>query len=90
VNSPVARRIAPKTTAYVVLGCLSALSLIPFWSQLGNTVLLSVATYLKFRELRSLLTIIGGSEGPVIAMGDFNARAPGEGTIAPAFGQEAA
>jgi endonuclease/exonuclease/phosphatase family metal-dependent hydrolase len=34
--------------------------------------------YLKFRELGSLLTAIGDAEGPVIAMGDFNAMAPGE------------
>ncbi len=34
--------------------------------------------YLKFRELGSLLTALGDAEGPVIAMGDFNAMAPGE------------
>ena len=32
--------------------------------------------YLKFRELGSLLTAIGDAEGPVIAMGDFNAMTP--------------
>ncbi|HXW80453.1 MAG TPA: endonuclease/exonuclease/phosphatase family protein [Acidimicrobiales bacterium] len=44
--------------------------------------------YLKFRELGSLLTVLADAEGPVIAMGDFNARAPGEGTVAPPSGQE--
>jgi endonuclease/exonuclease/phosphatase family metal-dependent hydrolase len=35
--------------------------------------------FLKYRELGSLLAILADAEGPVIAMGDFNALAPGEG-----------
>jgi endonuclease/exonuclease/phosphatase family metal-dependent hydrolase len=34
--------------------------------------------FLKFRELGALLAILGEIEGPVIAMGDFNALAPAE------------
>jgi endonuclease/exonuclease/phosphatase family metal-dependent hydrolase len=34
--------------------------------------------FLKFRELGALLAILNEAEGPVIAMGDFNALAPAE------------
>ena len=34
--------------------------------------------FLKFRELGSLLGVLSDAEGPVIAMGDFNALAPDE------------
>jgi len=40
--------------------------------------------FLKFRELGSFLSVVGGAPGPVIAMGDFNALAPeevGEGDV---------
>jgi endonuclease/exonuclease/phosphatase family metal-dependent hydrolase len=44
--------------------------------------------FLKFRELGSLLAILGEAMGPVIAMGDFNAIAPAdaEGTSEPRLG----
>ncbi len=44
--------------------------------------------FLKFRELGSLLAILGEEMGPVIAMGDFNAIAPREveGTSEPRSG----
>lgn len=35
--------------------------------------------FLKYRELGSLLSILADADGPIIAMGDFNAVAPGEG-----------
>jgi endonuclease/exonuclease/phosphatase family metal-dependent hydrolase len=34
--------------------------------------------YLKWRELGALLAVIGEADGPVVAMGDFNALPPGE------------
>ncbi len=44
--------------------------------------------FLKFREVGSLLAILGDAMGPVIAMGDFNAIAPreAEGTSEPRSG----
>lgn len=34
--------------------------------------------YLKFRELGAFLAVVGEAQGPVVAMGDFNALAPDE------------
>jgi endonuclease/exonuclease/phosphatase family metal-dependent hydrolase len=34
--------------------------------------------YLKYRELGSFLSVLSDAAGPVVALGDFNARPPGE------------
>ncbi|GAA3104628.1 endonuclease/exonuclease/phosphatase family protein [Pseudonocardia yunnanensis] len=43
-----------------------------------RAVLDATERYLKWRELGALLAVIAGADGPVVAMGDFNALPPGE------------
>lgn len=37
--------------------------------------------FLKFREVASFLSVVENVQGPIIALGDFNSWAPGEGTL---------
>jgi endonuclease/exonuclease/phosphatase family metal-dependent hydrolase len=43
-----------------------------------RAVLDDTEPYLKWRELGALLAVIGDADGPVVALGDFNALPPGE------------
>jgi endonuclease/exonuclease/phosphatase family metal-dependent hydrolase len=43
-----------------------------------RAVLDGTERYLKWRELGALLAVIADRDGPVVALGDFNARPPGE------------
>lgn len=45
--------------------------------------------FLKFREVASFLSAVEEARGPVIAMGDFNAWAPGEGDLSPVHAGDA-
>jgi len=43
-----------------------------------RAVLDGTEAYLKWRELSSLLSVISEADGPVVALGDFNALPPGQ------------